>query len=91
MNQDIDAMRQIDSGNPAAVMTAATVGVLTVLLRELVKSGTLSAESFLAGMDELAATAQPVPQTPLENRMEQKLFDLVRLAVQSARQEARHE
>ena len=84
-------MNPDDSGNPAAVMTATTVGVITVLLHQLVRSGALNAESFLTGLDALAALPQQVPQTPLENRMEQKVFDLVRLAVQSASQEAHHE
>lgn len=76
------------NGNPAGVMTAATVGIITVLVRELVKSGALQGEQFLAEIDALAAMPLEAPQTPDENRMEKKVFDLVRLAVKTAQQEA---
>jgi len=75
-------------GNPAGVMTAATVGIITVLVRELVATGALQAERFLAELDDLADMPLQAPQTPDETELEQKVFALVRKAVQSAQREA---
>ena len=74
-------------GNPAGVMTATTVGIITVLVRELVKNGALQADPFLTSLEELASMPLQAPQTPDEDRMEKKVFDLVRLAVKSAQKE----
>jgi hypothetical protein len=81
------AEEMVAIGNPAGVMTAATVGIITVLVRELIKTGAVQGERFLADLEDLAAMPLAAPQTPDENRMEKKVFDLVRLAVQSAQKE----
>lgn len=76
------------TGNPTGVIGAAAVGIITVLVRELVRTGALKPDQFLADLDALASLPQPVPQTPDEERLEQKVFDLVRKAVQAGVGEA---
>lgn len=76
------------TGDPVGVMAAATVGIITVLVRELVRTGALDSERFLSELDALAAMPLPLPQTPQETRTEQKTFQMVRMAAQVGQQEA---
>lgn len=82
------ADQRVHTGDPVGVMASATVGIITVLVRELVRTGALDSERFLRELDALAAMPLPVPQTPQETRTEQKAFQIVRMAAQVGQQEA---
>ena len=74
--------------NPTGVVGAATVGIITVLVRELVRSGALDAKAFVAEIDGLAAMPLQAPQSAEETRLEQRVFELVRLAANTAQRGA---
>ena len=67
--------------DPATTIAVTTAGVVTALLAALVKNGTLDAQDFLRNLDALAAQPGQDAQTPEEQQIEKRVFDLVRAAV----------
>lgn len=78
-------------GHPEGVLSIATVGILSVLIGHLVKSGALKADVFLQQLDALSATPVQAPQTDDEMRMERAVFDLARQAVHTAQTDVQKE
>lgn len=75
------------TSSPAAVVGAAAVGVMTVLIKQLVQSGAISADAFAKELDDLANTPPPEQQSEEETRIEQRVFALARLAAEAGQRE----